>query len=64
MTDRIERIDARFALAPNSEMNYQTVNDEKEAERQRCRRKIQGCLVIIALMGYVWLLVWKVAQGL
>lgn len=63
MNGRIERVDGRLEIV--SEMNYQTVNDEKEAERQlRIRRRIEGALGFMFLFGYLWFVIWGGARGL
>lgn len=63
MNGRIERIDARYAL--NSEMNYSVIVDELKADRKRrIRRRIEGALAIAAVLGWLWLVIWKVAQGI
>lgn len=64
MNGRIERIDARYAL--NSEYNYANV-DFFFAEEERCRkwrRRIEGALALAAVFGWLWLVIWRAAQGI
>lgn len=64
MNGRIERIDARYAL--NSEDNYANVDFffAEEERRRKWRRRIEGALVLAAVFGWLWLVIWKAAQGI
>lgn len=64
MNGRIERIDARYAL--NSEHNYSSVDFffAENERRKKWKRRIEGLLALAALFGYLWLVIWKIAQGI
>jgi hypothetical protein len=63
MNGRIERVDARLEIV--SEMNYQTINDELEADRKlRIRRRIEGWIALACFFAYLWFVIWGGARGL
>jgi hypothetical protein len=64
MNGRIERIDARYAL--NSEDNYANVDFffAEEERRRKWRKRIEGALGFAFLFGWLWLVIWKAAQGI
>jgi hypothetical protein len=64
MNGRIERIDARLEL--NSEHNYANVDFffAEEERRRKWRRRIEGALVLAGLFGWLWLVIWRAAQGI
>jgi hypothetical protein len=58
------RIDARLEL--NSEDNYANVDFffAEEECRRKWRRRIEGLIALAAVFGWLWLVIWKVAQGI
>jgi hypothetical protein len=64
MNGRIERIDARYAL--NSEDNYSSVDFffAEDQRRKQWKRRIEGALGLAFLFGWLWLVIWRAAQGI
>ena len=62
MNGRQERTDGRLEIV--SEMNYSTINEELQAERQRrIKKRIKAVLTMVGSALYVWLLIYGRTKG-
>jgi hypothetical protein len=62
MNGRLERMDC---LELTSEMNFNVINEELEAERhRRIRRRIEGWLAFAGFVAYMWFVIWGAGKNL